>query len=251
MREQVCTIVCPYGRLQSVMLDTKTLVVAYDYKRGEPREKWGKKRNDTAGDCINCAQCVEVCPTGIDIRDGVQLECINCTACIDACDSVMKKIGKAPNLVGYQSMDGIEKGEKFRLNTRRKLYISLICVLVTGLILLLSNRSDVQADILRTRGMTYIEKPNGSIENIYNVKLLNKTFKTMPVTLKLENIKGNIETMGAADIVAPSEEVGEGIIAITIPADQLKEADTEIKIGIYADGKLLHVTKTTFMGPWK
>jgi cytochrome c oxidase accessory protein FixG len=249
MREQVCTIICPYGRLQSVLLDTHTLAVAYNYKRGEPREKHGRKRDEKAGDCINCAQCVEVCPTGIDIRNGLQMECTNCTACIDACNNVMLKVGKAPDLISYQSMDGIEKGEKFTLNTRRKLYISLICVLVAGLILLLSSRSDVQANILRTPGMSYVQKPDGTIENIYNVRLLNKTFKPMPIELKLENIHGHITIMGGADIIAPAEDVNEGIISIEIPQKELKDGDTPIKIGVYRDGEKIETVHTTFMAP--
>jgi cytochrome c oxidase accessory protein FixG len=249
MREQVCTIICPYGRLQSVLIDSKTLIVAYDNKRGEPRENHGRNRSESAGDCIDCAQCVTACPTGIDIRNGLQLECTNCTACIDACNHVMLKIGKEPSLVGYHSLDGIEKGEKFKLNTRRKLYICLICVLLTGLILLLSSRSDVQATILHTPGMEYSRKPDGTISNIYNVRVLNKTFMAMPVELRLENMEGHITIIGDTQIMAPAEDINEGIISIEIPQSALHETDNAIKIGVYNKGKRIEVVKTSFMAP--
>jgi len=249
MREQICTIVCPYGRLQSVLLDDKTLVVGYDYKRGDPREKHGRKRSDKAGDCIDCAQCVDVCPTGIDIRNGLQLECINCTACIDACNNVMQKIGKEKDLIGYHSMEGIEKGEKFKLNTRRKMYISLICVLVFGLILLLSTRSDVQASILRTPGLEFNMKSDGTVENLYNISVLNKTFKPMNVEMRLENMEGKITIIGGTEILAPAEDMNQGIISIEIPKTALHETDNPIKIGVYCKGKKLQTVKTNFMAP--
>lgn len=248
LREQVCTVVCPYGRLQSVLIDDNSLVVAYDYKRGDPREKWGRSRSDEAGDCINCQQCVEVCPTGIDIRNGIQLECINCNACIDACNSVMHKIGKAENLITLASMQGIEKKEKFRMTTRRVLYSSLLTVLFGGLVTLLSFRSDVQATILRTPGMSYSETQNGKIQNIYNIKVLNKTFHNMPVELKLENVKGEISYIGNK-ISAPAEEYGEGIITIEIDKHQLSERNIKLKIGVYSGDKKLQTVKTNFMAP--
>lgn len=249
MREQVCTIICPYGRLQSVLLDSKTLIVGYDYKRGESREKWGKTRSEKAGDCIDCGQCVDVCPTGIDIRNGLQMECIHCTACIDACNSVMLKVNKQPDLIGYKSLDGIETGEKFRLNTRRKLYIALISVLLFILVLLLSTRSDVQADILRTPGLDYVMKSKDTVQNLYNVKILNKTFKNMAVELRLEDIPGHITTVGGKNISAAGEDYGEGIISVEIPKNQLQKADNPIRIGVYYNGKKLSNVKTTFMGP--
>ncbi len=251
MREQICTIVCPYGRLQSVLIDSKTLIVGYDYKRGEPRGKWARKRDESHGDCVDCDQCVDVCPTGIDIRNGLQMECIHCTACIDACNSVMSKIGKEPDLIGYKSLDGIETGEKFRLNTRRKLYIALISVLLTILIILIINRSDVQADILRTPGMDFDMKSKDTIQNLYNVKLLNKTFKNMAIELRLENTPGHITTIGGKEINAPGEDYGEGIISVEIPKNGLQKADNPILIGVYSNGKQLQTVKTTFMAPEK
>ncbi len=137
-REQVCIIACPYGRLQSVLLDNKSIVVAYDYKRGENRQKLRKnedREEKQYGDCIECKQCVLVCPTGIDIRNGTQLECVNCTACIDACDSMMDTVGFDRGLIRYASENNIEKGEKFSYNSRIISYI----VVLTALVYLLCN----------------------------------------------------------------------------------------------------------------
>lgn len=248
-REQVCTIVCPYGRLQSVMLDNKSLTVAYDYKRGEPREKYGRKRSETAGDCINCFQCVDVCPTGIDIRNGIQLECVNCTACIDACNSVMSSINKPIDLIRFASQEGIEKGEKFRFTTRRILYSGLLVLLVGVLVVLLSIRSDVQADILRTPGMTYIEDTKtGTIRNVYNVHILNKTFDEMPVELRLESNDGKLITIGKP-LIVPGQDAAEGIIQIEMPKSKIQGSKIPIKIGVYHQGERLETVKTTFMGP--
>jgi cytochrome c oxidase accessory protein FixG len=248
MREQVCTVVCPYGRLQSVLIDDDTLTVAYNYKRGEPREKWGRKRSDDAGDCINCAQCVDVCPTGIDIRNGIQLECVNCTACIDACNSVMKKIGKEPDLITLASKNGIEKNEKFHMNTRRKVYSAMLCLLVVGLGLLLYMRSDIQATILRTPGMEYSELPGGNIKNIYNIKVLNKTFEKIPVEIRMESAEGKITNIGEP-LVAPGEDYAEGILAIEINKKYLPHSNNSIVLGVYSHGKKLQTVKTNFMAP--
>ncbi|NJX16946.1 4Fe-4S dicluster domain-containing protein, partial [Tamlana crocina] len=148
-REQVCTIACPYGRLQSVLLDKKSVVVAYDRKRGERtqgRSKFKKNEDRAAlgkGDCIDCFQCVNVCPTGIDIRNGTQLECINCTACIDACDTIMEKVDLPKGLIGFYSEENIEKEEKFTFNPRMKGFAAIMLVLVGILSGMLFIRSDV------------------------------------------------------------------------------------------------------------
>ena len=249
MREQVCTIVCPYGRLQSVLIDDKTLMVAYDYKRGEPREKWGRKRNEDAGDCISCAACVEVCPTGIDIRNGLQLECINCTACIDSCNDVMTKIGKPKGLIRFESQQGIESKLPFKMNSRRVFYSILLGVLISVLVIILSLRSNVQATVLRTPGMAFMEDRNGKITNLYNVKILNKTFKPMEVSMRLESINGVITYIGKEKMIAPAEEYGEGVISIAIDKSLVTSNDMKLQIGLYSGNKKIQTIRTSFMGP--
>jgi cytochrome c oxidase accessory protein FixG len=168
MREQVCLVICPYGRLQGVLLDRSSLVVAYDYIRGENRAKFrkGEIRAEVGkGDCIDCGQCVHVCPTGIDIRNGTQLECINCTACIDACDFMMEKTGQEKGLIRYASEKGITTGSRFTFNARIIAYTVVLIGLLAVLAGLLVSRADVQTTILRTPGMSYQDQGNNKISN--------------------------------------------------------------------------------------
>ncbi|GEO05756.1 cytochrome c oxidase accessory protein CcoG [Adhaeribacter aerolatus] len=250
-REQVCTIVCPYGRLQGVMMDKKTTVIAYDFVRGEPREKQRKGQERTAGDCIDCNQCVQVCPTGIDIRNGTQLECINCTACIDACNNIMDLINKPQGLIRYDSMEGIEKGEKWKLTSRIKGYTAVLLVLMGILITLLVTRNNVDATILRTPGMLFQKSDKGNIINLYNISVINKTNEEMPITLKLmEPAQGNIQVV-KNNLVLPKQGITEGVFLAEIPLQYLKGINSEIEIGVYSQGKLIAVEKTKFMGPAK
>src|SRR5699024_9049648 len=172
-REQVCIIACPYGRLQSVLLDNKSIVVAYDHKRGE-REKGRarfRKNQDRAalgiGDCIDCSQCVQVCPTGIDIRNGTQLECINCTACIDACNAMMEAVDLPKGLIRFASEENIEKKRKFKFTPRLKGYSAVLFILVSFLVGTLFLRSDVQANILRLPGQLYQRADEHTISNVF------------------------------------------------------------------------------------
>ena len=170
-REQACIIVCPYGRLQGVLLDRNSILVAYDYVRGEPRGKLSDKTNDK-GDCVNCHACVRVCPTGIDIRNGTQLECVNCTACIDACDEIMDHVNKPKGLIRYASENGIALKEQMTYTWRLKLYTLVLSLLLIFLGVLLVTRADVAARIMRTPGQTYQLLAHDRISNLYNIKLL-------------------------------------------------------------------------------
>ncbi len=249
-REQVCLIVCPYGRLQGVMLDPDSIVVAYDYVRGEPRAKIKRGDTDTHGDCIDCFDCVRVCPTGIDIRNGTQMECVNCTACIDACDAIMTKVHRPTGLIRYASENNIKKGEKLRLTKRTAAYSFVLFVLVAVLAALIVTRKDIQTTIMRAQGMLYQEQPNNQISNIYNIKLINKTRNTIPVQLKLENpdIHGEIKMVGNPLLVHP-EAVGDGVFFVYVDKADLHNRKNSIAIGVYTGERKIDVVKTNFMAP--
>lgn len=251
-REQVCLIVCPYGRLQGVLLDKKSVVVAYDYKRGEPREHYHKTAERKGGDCIDCGLCVRVCPTGIDIRHGTQLECVNCTACIDACDSIMESIDKPKKLIRYDSEDGIATGEKLRFTPRMRAYTAVLTLLVGVLVFLLATRDDVQASVLRTPGMLYQEEADSvHISNIYNLKLINKTHNDLPVELRIEDMPGSeIGIVGKGNLVVPKEGALERVFFVHLPKTMLTERKTKLKIGLYSKGKKIETIKTNFLGPF-
>lgn len=253
-REQVCIIVCPYGRLQGVMLDPDSIVVAYDHVRGEPRSRFKKKREeekqDEVGNCVDCFECVKVCPTGIDIRNGTQLECVNCTACIDACDAVMEKFNRPLGLIKYASENNISKGEKTKFTNRTKAYTVILVGLLVVLVALLFTRKDVQTNVVRARGMLYQEQPNNQISNIYNVSLINKTRKEIPITLKVENedLPGTIKIVGKG-LVVKKEAAGSGVFFIYIDKDKLTKRQNKIEIGVYSNGKKIDEVKTSFLAP--
>lgn len=255
-REQACTFICPYGRFQSTLLDENTIVVAYDYKRGEKRgplrrsQTAGERTASGAGDCVDCHQCVAVCPTGIDIRNGTQMECVNCTACIDACDQVMTKIGRPRGLIRFASLNGIEKGERLRVTPRIIGYCAVLLLLGLGLATLLLTRSDVDTALLRAPGGLFQTTPEGRISNLYLLKLTNKTHHDMPVELKLENISGTLSVFGGQAVV-PGEQQIESSVLVEIAPDQLASGNTPLVVGVYSGGKRLDTVKTIFIGPRK
>jgi cytochrome c oxidase accessory protein FixG len=248
-REQVCTVVCPYGRLQGVLLDRNSLIVAYDYKRGEPRGKLKDKEELSLGDCIDCLQCVKVCPTGIDIRNGTQLECVNCTACIDACDNIMEKIGRPKGLIRYASENGIENREPVRYTTRMKLYTALLTVLLVILSALLLTRKDIDATIMRTPGMLFQERGTDSISNLYNIKVANKTMKDVPMTVRIERGDAKVEIIGGGPIIVKQEGQGSGSFFIVLPKKSITQRKTVLGITLYEGEKELDHMKTNFLGP--
>jgi len=249
-REQVCIVVCPYGRLQGVLLDKKSIVVAYDYVRGEPRGKIKKEKEgkwDT-GDCVDCAACVRVCPTGIDIRNGTQLECVNCTACIDACNTIMDKVGRPRGLIRYESEENIAHSKKTKFNWRIAAYSFVLLLLTSALVVMLITRDDVDARILRTAGQMFQTMPDGRISNLYNIKLVNKTRKEIPVTMRLENIKGEI-TVVQKDMVVPKESYFQTSFFVKIERHLVLKRKTPIELGVYQGDKKIETIKTTFLGP--
>jgi len=291
MREQVCTTVCPYGRLQGVLLDQNSIVVAYDFVRGEPRGKIRKstkrvakkvKRNpmesiqeevvqapqknlsteaesaeskpiemvaNKLGDCIDCTLCVQVCPTGIDIRDGTQLECVNCTACIDACDTVMDKVGRPRGLIRYDSYNGIAE-KRNKIFTPRVIGYSIVLgILLVVNVLLLTGRNDVETLILRTPGMLYQEVENNYISNLYNFQVINKTKDAFPVEFRLsEETEGRIKAVGTLPNTKPGGVI-EGAIFIEIPESELAGRKNDITVEVYSNGEQIDRVRTTFLGP--
>jgi cytochrome c oxidase accessory protein FixG len=255
-REQVCIIVCPYGRLQGVLLDDKSINVAYDFVRGEGnhgRKKFRKGENREElghGDCIDCDQCVQVCPTGIDIRNGTQLECINCTACIDACDAIMDRTGFNRGLIRYASEDNIEKGETFKFTPRLIAYSAILSILVVVLLTMIFLRNDVEATILRLPGQTF-QSTETTIKNVYTVKLINKTIEDIDdVVIKLISHKGEVLMVGG-HLYIEKQGLKEGTIFIEINKKDLLSSKEKLKIGIYAKGELIETTTTNFAGPLK
>jgi len=248
-REQACLVVCPYGRLQGVLLDKKSMVVAYDYGRGEPRGKLKKAELDLSqGDCIDCFACVRVCPTGIDIRNGTQLECVNCTACIDACDDIMTKINKPLGLIRIDSEENIATGKKNKFNWRVAAYSTVLVALLGFLTFLILSRKDVDATVVRAAGQIYQTQPDGRLSNLYSIKLANKTRKDLPITLKVENMDGEIAVVGNALHVGP-ESYLQTPFFVKIDPGQLGRRKTKIMIGVYQGHKRITTAETTFMGP--
>jgi len=253
-REQVCIIVCPYGRLQGVLLDRKSIVVAYDHKRGEDvngRKKFRKNENRNElghGDCIDCNQCVLVCPTGIDIRNGTQLECVNCTACIDACDEVMDKVGYDRGLIRYASEDNIEKGELFEFNARIKAYTLVLTALTVFLVTLLFLRTDIEATILKLPGQMFSTKGD-IVSNVYTFKLINKTVNDLEnIDIKLISHNGEVKIVGGNSKVL-NGGLTEGTLFIEIEKKDLTSSKEKLKLGVYANDELIETTSTNFPGP--
>ena len=248
-REQVCTLVCPYGRLQGVLLDQDSIVIAYDNIRGEPRGKLKKNEpKNNLGDCIDCNMCVDVCPSGIDIRNGIQLECVNCTACIDACDVVMDKIDRPRGLIRYDSLRGIEKKEKFRFTPRMAGYTTVLVLILSILSYLLITRSDFSINVLRTPGLLFQEQPDNKYSNIYDLNIINKTFNPAPIELKLKNVKGELKLLGDELNLKPQEKHDSKFLLI-LPKSSITKMNTPITISVYSNNKLLKEVQTSFLGP--
>jgi cytochrome c oxidase accessory protein FixG len=276
MREQVCVAVCPYGRLQGVLLVPDSIVVHYDHVRGEPRGKIGKtsaggepvqlsaspavsdsKLQAQKGDCIDCKLCVHVCPTGIDIRNGTQLECVNCTACIDACDSVMEKVNRPKGLIRYDSETGIQSsrqpGYKRKIFTTRVwAYTAVLTALLVLQAFLFATRSEVETVVLRTPGQLYQKVEGGGYSNLYNYEVVNKTAQDITgIEFKLKNPNGKLKLVGEAANIAPKQGMLKGVFFVEMPADQLEGHKTKIEIEVWSNGKKVDDATTNFLGPIK
>lgn len=250
VRDIVCTTICPYGRLQSVLFDKDTMQVSYDYERGEPRGKIVKGAEQNLGDCIDCKLCVQVCPTGIDIRNGVQMECVGCTACIDACDGVMEKISRPLGLIRFASENEIANKTKFHFNARMKAYTVILFILVALMTFLIVTRKSIDVSISRVKGQTYQEIGADSLSNLFQAKIINKTKADVPYEFRLENVKGKVRMINAHKMVLKPEAVNDASFFLDIPKSEIRKRTTDLEIGIYSNGKKIQTVKSKFLGPF-
>ena len=244
-REQVCSLVCPYGRLQGVMLDHNSIVVAYDYRRGEPR---GRGKNEDKGDCIDCKRCVDVCPTGIDIRNGTQLECINCTACIDACNSVMYTINKPKGLIRYASEQSISEARKHVLNARAIAYSIVLIILLGVASFAFINRDDVETTIVRTQGTLFQAYGEEALSNLYDLQMINKSTVKVTMELKLIEPDGEIKIPGDSLVLEKGEVIKRNLLII-LPKKEITSSNTHVIIGVYKEGEEIEKISSSFVGP--
>ncbi len=273
VRDQVCTTICPYGRLQGVLLDKNSIVVSYDFERGEPRGPIKKKKKkktelenlaastdvatpavEPQGDCVDCELCVKVCPTGIDIRNGTQLECINCTLCMDACNSIMDKVKRPQGLIRYASYNSIVEHKPNKVLTTRSIAYSVVMVVLLGFLgYLMVGRTAVKTFFQRARGTIYMEVDANHGKNLYNYQLINKTRDEISVDFKLLNKEGTLEFVGSKDLKVPPAGVNggmaEGAVFITLDKKDLEGKTTPLKIGVFKDGKQIETIETGFLGP--
>lgn len=250
VREIVCTVICPYGRLQSVLLDKNTIVVAYDYVRGEPRAKASRHKAEGVGDCIDCDLCVKVCPTGIDIRNGTQLECVNCTACIDACNSMMEKVHRPLNLIRYASENNIANSEKFHFSYRIKMYTAVLLLLVGVLVALIATRKMFDATILRVPGQILQENADGTLSNLYRIKIVNKNAAKQPYDLKIDDPYAKIAYVGKhIDSLEPGDQKEE-MFFVKVPKEHVTKRKERYRIFVMRGERIVQRKKVTFIGEY-
>ncbi|WP_120993507.1 cytochrome c oxidase accessory protein CcoG [Stutzerimonas urumqiensis] len=251
LREQVCLHMCPYSRFQSVMFDADTLIVSYDAKRGEARGPRRKDSDPTAqglGDCIDCTMCVQVCPTGIDIRDGLQLDCIGCGACIDACDSVMDKMGYARGLVRYTSERALEGGRTRLLRPQLVGYAAMLALMIGGFVWALQARPLVSLDVTRDRTL-YRENSAGQIENMYSLKVINKT--QQPREYRLALADGPFELHGPSHVKLAPGEIADVPLSVALVEDGTRVSQRELRFTVsdVVEPASRASTPSTFVAP--
>jgi cytochrome c oxidase accessory protein FixG len=255
MREQACFWLCPYARIQGVMIDRETILPAYDFKRGEPRGKL-RKDGSTAGqgDCIDCGQCLHVCPTGVDIRNGQQEGCITCGLCIDACDAVMEKISKPKGLVRYASLDELEGKGTIPLYKRPRVlvYFSIMTIALVGILFGLSNIAGIELKVLHERQPLYVQQSDGTIQNKYYLKVLNKTDRAVHMKVSVESGPEGLILIGAdAPLEARPGDITRYTVYARVPRQLLKsdESTVEFRITAEEDPTLTSIRDTQFFGP--
>lgn len=245
VKEIVCTAICPYGRLQGVLLDNKSIIVAYDERRGEPRGKISHNDSVAKGDCVDCGLCVHVCPTGIDIRNGTQMECVNCTACIDACNVVMQKTNRPLNLIGFYHSDYIKKGIPFKVGLRAWGYIIVLFVMLSAISLMMYNRKEVDLTLLRASGTLYQERVKGEISNLYNAEIINKSNRDIHFKLASEDEKDSIEIVQGGQHLKKDSSMSITFFLIKKKAD-IDEFKSPVRISIIENNQKINTVKSTF-----
>ena len=246
LREQVCLYMCPYARFQSAMIDKDTLIVSYDAKRGEPRGSRKRNQESDLGDCVNCQLCVQVCPTGIDIRDGLQYQCIGCAHCIDACNQVMEKMNYAPNLVGYTTLTNLDGGKTKLLRFRSVGYATACGVIAAGFLIAVFLRAPLAIDIMRDRGDLYSEAADGSILNNYQLVLMNKTQQPTELRISVKDTP-NIALTSKSSVAVAGGEVVNIPMQLQAPAATKAMSDVTITVCQPSPGSCVSET-TRFIG---
>ncbi|WP_412468674.1 cytochrome c oxidase accessory protein CcoG [Pedobacter sp. KLB.chiD] len=245
-REVVCTVICPYGRLQGVLLDNQSLVVAYDFIRGEPRGRMQRKANEQkTGDCIDCGLCVQVCPTGIDIRKGTQLECVNCTACIDSCNEVMLKIGKPKNLIGFFNQEFIAARKPYKIALKSYGYAAVLFVVIMVFSSLMYKRENIQTTVLRASGTLYQRRGTDKTSNLYNAELVNKTNKAVKFTFRSQDSEDQIDFIQKA-VILPKEGTVHLTFFLIRKNNLIKRYKTDAVFEVIANGEVVSTTTTSF-----
>lgn len=250
-REQACVLACPYGRVMSSLIDSHTITVTYDTTRGEPRGRLTRAEPEgpARGDCVDCYQCVTVCPTGIDIRNGVQLECVNCTACADACDDVMRRLQREPGLIRLTSHDAVRGGSRRWLLPRVKAYAVVWTLLVLGVGTLVAARPDVDVLILRQAGTLFETQANGEVVNLYTVQLFNRAGASRTLRITVRSPEGaTITLLGPLERVAP-HALQEGRVIVSVPRERAHGPVTPIRFEVRADGGPPQSIESSLVGP--
>lgn len=256
LREQVCMWLCPYARIQGVMTDAQTILPAYDFRRGEPRGKLHRKDENGAaqGDCVDCFQCAQVCPTGVDIRDGQQLGCITCGLCLDACDSIMDKVGKPRGLIRYTSLDELEgkPARKMHQHPRTWVYIGIILIAFGGIVYGLANIGSVELKVMPERQPLYVAMSDGSIQNKYDFKVLNKTGKDIHVTVTAKGgVTGQVIVGAEKPLLARHGRSTSFTLFVRAPGENIEREATPIEFRIQdtADPRIVAEYGSKFNGP--
>ena len=249
-REQVCLVACPYGRFQSVLLDRNSMIVGYDMNRGEPRGKLRKKDPaEERGDCIDCGACVVTCPTGIDIRKGLQMECIGCTQCIDACDTIMDKIDRPRGLIRYTSREILESGKRHILRPRVIAYPLLLVVVFSALGLALARKDSADITVLRGLGSPFMELPSGEISNQIRVKLVNRSGQPREYQIDLAGATG-LKLVAPQNPVPLQDRATETATVFVIATpDQFSDGQRAVTFRVTDGGEFVKEVPYVLLGP--